>query len=549
MSGLQTSVLTDLLIDSARVYYEYLDNHGLGVEKIRMRSFIFEGQRLSIALGQKLFNTEGLLLRCKGRDYFVNDEDEIALVSYDEQKQILILEFQISTKDFKEFELLSDLKFLVKNVEKFFEHHSISLPYQSPLPLCVEEIPKERLSQEQMQAMKVIFSSPLSYIWGAPGSGKTQRVLFESLLWLIQRNQKIALLAPTNNALELALKTIIKKSDDLGLDRSLFLRLGVPSAEFLSLYPESCDGSVLQKKQLSLFNFGEAKDRIEQARVIAMTLDGFIRKYQTLKVKFDHIFLDECGFAPLAKVCALCANPSPLTMLGDHKQLMPVCEIPKKEIQSHPQAQLWNRSGLFLETFFKLGGEMFAHSLLDFEHTKIAILKHTYRYGDNLARILDDFIYQNGLRGREEKNEIYVIDSGGLGMQTPLEHTSLAEAQAIREHHRSFGKDYAIITPFVKQRQLLIQNGIHYEKVFTIHGSQGQEFENVIFSPVTLHYHLTDSRNPLALQALNVAISRVKKRLIFVCDVKFWKSHPNQLLSVILNHASTWNAMDPYGTH
>lgn len=546
MSRLQAPVLTDLLIDSARFYYEYLDHHGLGVEKIRMRSFAFEGQKLYIALGQKLFNTEGLLLRCKGRDYYVNDEDEIAFVSYDEQKQVLILEFLINPKDFKEFELLSDLKFLIKNVEKFFENHTLSLPHQSPLSFSIQEIPKERLSQEQMRAMEVIFSSPLSYIWGAPGSGKTQRVLFESLLWLIQRNQKIALIAPTNNALELALKTIIKKSDDLGLDRHLFLRLGVPSAEFLNLYPESCDGSVLQKKQLSLFNFGGAKDRIEQAKVIAMTLDGFIRKYQTLKVKFDHIFLDECGFAPLAKVCALCANPSPLTMLGDHKQLMPVCEIPKKEIQKYPQTQLWNQSGLFLEAFFKLGENMFAHASPVFEHTKTAILKQTYRYGDNLARILDHFIYQNGLRGREEKNEIYVIDCGGSN--PPFEHTNFKEVEAIKKYHRSFGADYAVITPFVKQRQLLIQNGIHYERVFTIHGSQGQEFENVVFSPVTLHYHLTDSRNPLALQALNVAISRVKKRLIFVCDVNFWKSHPSQFLSVILKYANEWKVMD-YGTH
>lgn len=549
MSRLQASDLTDLLIDSARVYYRYLDDRGLGVEKIRVRSFAFEGQKLYITLGQKLFNTEGLLLRCKGRDYFVNDEDGIAFVSYDEQKQILILDFLIDSKDFKEFELMSDLKFLVKNVERFFETYSIALPDRFPLTLDIKEIPEERLSQEQMQAMEVIFNSPLSYVWGAPGSGKTQRVLFESLLWLIKRNQKVALIAPTNNALELALKTIIKKSDDLGLDRHLFLRLGVPSAEFLGLYPESCDASILQKKQVSLFNFGEAKDRVDQARVIAMTLDGFIRKYQTLKIKFDHIFLDECGVAPLAKVCALCANPSPLTMLGDHKQLMPVCEIPKKEMQNHPQAQLWNQSALSLETFFKLGEKILTQPLLNFEHTKIAILKHTYRYGDNLARTLDHFIYQNGLRGKEEKNEIYVIDCSGLGIQTPFEHTNLAEVEAIKKYHHSFGLDYAIITPFVKQRQLLIQNGLYYEKVFTIHGSQGQEFENVIFSPVTLHYHLTDSNNPLALQALNVAISRVKKRLIFACDVNFWKRYPNQLISVILNNASKWQAVDTHGTH
>lgn len=543
MLGLQTATLERSLSASAKAYYLYLESNNLGVEKIRVRSFKFQSQKLHISLGQKLHNLDGLFLRCKGRDFLIDDE-EIELVSYDEQKLSLILEFSISTRGFDDFELLSDLKFLVKNVEKFFENHSISLPSKMPLPLDRSDISQERLNDEQALAMDVIFASPLSYVWGAPGSGKTQRVLFESLAWLLRHDKKVALIAPTNNALELALKTLIKKGDDLGLDRYLFLRLGVPSAEFLALYPESCDASILKKKQLSLLSYG--RDRMDQARVFAMTLDGFIAKYPSLKTKFDHIFLDECGFSSLPKVCALCANPSPITMLGDHKQLSPICEISSKELQKHPEIQLWNRSALFLEAFFKFGNEMLTHLRLSFDCTKVVTLKYTYRYGDNLAKVLDTFIYRNGLRGVKNHNEIYVIDCGGrLDPSDP--HTNPREVEAIKFYLRSFGLDYAIITPFIKQRQMLIQNGVNYEKVFTIHGSQGQEFDSVIFSPVTLHYHLTDSKNPSALQALNVAISRVKRHLILVCDVKFWQAHPDQLLSVLLKSARPWR--DEYGTH
>lgn len=533
------------LIDSAQIYYDYLDQNGLGVEKIRIKSFHFENQRLYIFLAQKLFSTDSLLLRCGGKDFYISDEDEIILLSYDEQKQILLLEFAIPIEDLKEFELLSDLKFLVMNVKNFFSSFDISLPSQLPQSIENDEIPFERLSKYQAQALRMIFSSPLSYVWGAPGSGKTQRVLFEALLYLIKKAKKVALIAPTNNALELALKTIIKKADELNLDRSLFLRLGVPSVEFLTLYPESCDTSALDQKQLSLFSYKNPKERLSEARVIAMTLDGFIKRYEGLKIHFDHIFLDECGFAPLSKVCALCANPSPLTMLGDHKQLMPVCEMPSQELEKYPQAKLWNLSALFLEAFFEFGEGVFERRQLQLKYTKTTSLKQTYRYGDNLAQILDRFIYKNGLKGVENKSELYfvdcsVFDGEGLRGEIHLGHTNPKEVQAIKTLISSIDGEYAIITPFVKQRQLLIHNGMSYEKVFTIHGSQGQEFDCVIFSPVALHYHLTDSNNPLALQALNVAISRVKKRLIIVCDVLFWKGLSNQFLSEILREAKEW---------
>lgn len=537
--------MRDLLLSSTQAYYDYLEKNGLGVEKISVKSFHFEGQQLFIFLSQKIFSTDSLLLRCGGKDFYIGDEDEILLLSHDEQKQILILEFLISTKDFKEFELLSDLKFLVKNVEEFFRHHLPALPSQKPCVLPEEKIPKERLNDEQIRAMKAIFSSSLTYVWGVPGSGKTQKVLFESLLFLIQEDKKVALIAPTNNALELALKNVIKKADELGLARDLFLRLGVPSAEFLALYPESCDTGALNKKQLSLFAYGSQKERLEQARVVAMTLDGFIKKYGSLKIKFDHLFLDECGFAPLIKVCALCANPAPLSMLGDHKQLMPVCEMPPKELAQKPEARLWNLSALFLESFFEEKEGVLSQKRLNLQYTKTTILRRTYRYGDNLARILDEFIYHNGLKGEERGSEIYVLDCAkfeakNLRGEIHPNHTQAKEVEAIKRSLYSFGADYAIITPFVKQRQLLIQNGISYEKVFTIHGSQGQEFDNIVFSPVALNYHLTDSTNPLALQALNVAISRVKKRLIFVCDRQYWQSYPHQFLSILLQYAKEW---------
>ena len=93
-----------------------------------------------------------------------------------------------------------------------------------------------------------------------------------------------------------------------------------------------------------------------------------------------------------------------------------------------------------------------------------------------------------------------------------------------------------IITPFVRQKKE-IARALPSAEVSTIHGSQGREWDSVIFSPVGLHYHLTDSTQINALFGLNVAISRIKKQLFIVCDRSFWQSKPTQFLSKLLQQA------------
>ncbi|ANV98509.1 hypothetical protein BBW65_06750 [Helicobacter enhydrae] len=541
----------ELLIHSAQEYYQYLQDNQLGVEELRIKSKIPTLAGITIYLGQKIFGLDGLLVRFMQQDYAIGEEESIKVETYDEKGAILVLhiaEAQLLEQihqNAHQLTLITDLKFLVANTRDFFAHFAIHLPSTPQQPLTPEELPTDRLSIEQQKAIGKIFSAPLSYIWGAPGTGKTQRVLFESVLILIKRQKKIAIIAPTNHALEQALKTIIKKADDLQISRNLFLRFGIPSLEFLSHFPEVCDSGSIRQDQLSLFTYNNSKDRIKEAKVFAMTLDGFIKRYANLKCQFDHIFLDECAFAPLIKAVSLCANSSPITMLGDHKQLMPVCEASPKDLELHPKIKLWNLNALFLETLFTHNqDEILNQKQLHFQHTQTSILRHTYRYGKNLAQILNDYIYHNKLSG-EGHSQIWLCDTArfldtqelSAANTPPSKHTNPQEALAVKKLLHKLRGDYAIITPFVKQRQLLIQHSVHYERIFTIHKSQGQEFDCVIFSPVQLHYHLTDSANPQALNALNVAISRVKKHLILVCDAKQWQQMPQQFITALINEA------------
>lgn len=551
------SELKERLCNGAKAYYAYLLEHNLGLSEIPISSSALQESALVLSLRGNVADMDlklsgTLILELDSTHYMVGEEQSIELQYYDERQKIVYLTLdstliQSVKKNLKKLRLFSDLKFLVKNVEEFFENFGDRLRLPTILSAHIESsatIPT--LSGEQNQALKVVLSEPLSYVWGPPGSGKTQKVLFEALLHYMKQGKRVAVVTSTNNALEQVLITLIKRFDELGLDRSSILRLGTPTMSYMNAYWQTCDPSLLQQKgSTNLFNFQDTlKTRLKTACVVGVTLDGFIKRYESLELSFSHIFLDECAYAPLIKTCALCVEGTPLAFFGDHKQLSPVCEMPKTALmqKENENAFVWNLSALFLESFFS-GGEP-KHLAQEYEksgeippyrQTRCVNLSYTHRYGDNLAQILDRYVYHIGLRGKDEPMEIFAIDSGvKQEIETQISQNEVGVCEILSLKLKA--SEYAIITPFVKQRQRLAYK-IPRDRIFTIHGSQGQEFDNVVFSPVSLHYHLTNSHQTHALYALNVAISRVKKRLFIVCDYAFWRRQQGQLLSAILQQA------------
>lgn len=539
-------------------YYQFLEREGKGLEEIPILGLAKSSAGIALKIRPRVLSTENLLLRLGENEWRIG-EDEVAALSLDEKHGILELaceeELARLWLEGKGLKLFSDLKFLVKNVERFYLEQTPRFP---PAPRILPPPPPPRLSLEQQEAVAMLFSEPLSYVWGAPGTGKTRAVLFESLLHTLSQGTRAILVAPTNNALEQALFALLPQFDELGMERGNVLRLGTPSARFLESYPEVCDPLNVKKETMSLFDFEARKSpkaRLEEALVIAMTVDNFIKRFETLPLAGQrHIFLDEAAFTPLIKALALLTLDAPLTMLGDHKQLPPVCEMPEAELglAENRALEVWRRSALYAEDYLARGEESFKtplHTLPPLSRTKLAPLRQSHRYGENLTRLLDRYLYQVGLRGLEESTELLYIDSGARS--EGKEYRSLEEARAMKGLIRELlesGADFGVITPFVSQRRQILEEIPELrgrERVMTIHGSQGQEFESVIFSPVCLHYHLTNSKNPSALQALNVALSRAKKRIIIVCDYRFWIGQRGQFLGEILRESQPWRYNTP----
>lgn len=601
------------LIHSALSYYEYLSAHNLGLDSVRIVRYEFKDEILSLQLSKRLFSQDSLILELAPKEIFELDTN--ADLDYDEDSLTLKIapNFELLSalqKHLKQkgasLSLYSDLKFLVKNVANYYEKNKDSLQLPTKAPLKYDEQIPNYLNTEQKRALEMIFKHPLSYVWGPPGSGKTQVVLFEALYFYAKKGVKTCVLAPTNSALEQIFTTLLEHFKKMDFELHNLLRLGLPTQRFLSLYPECCDSNAIKKTQASLFNQPlSLKARLKEALIIGLTLDGFIKRAENLGIEFAHYFLDECAFAPLAKACALCVGNVPITLFGDHKQLMPICEIPTNDLKARPEVNLWNLSALFMEELFgaqdlqkgvnsnsesnarngqneaqkeqaqentgfesssksnfESGFESSPKSSAPFNYfealslkqptqnpklSHIASLNFTHRYGDNLARLLDSYIYHNGLRGQERVIGIYCIDSGRKSeADSNFSANEVRATQILYQHLLRRAKDsknaplhntLAVITPFVKQRKEL-QRHLGSLEVLTIHGSQGREWDNVIFSPVSLHYYLTDSKQTNALYGLNVAISRIKKNLFIVCDLSFWQSQPNQFLHKLLSQAT-----------
>ena len=103
-------------------------------------------------------------------------------------------------------------------------------------------------SADQARAIQGSLSEPFTYVWGAPGTGKTQFVLARSVLAYIRAGQRILVTAPTNNAVEQTLYGILPVLEEAGLDyNKLVIRLGTANVDFLSRYPGVCEDSGYSK--------------------------------------------------------------------------------------------------------------------------------------------------------------------------------------------------------------------------------------------------------------------------------------------------------------
>ena len=249
--------------------------------------------------------------------------------------------------------------------------------------------------------------------------------------------------------------------------------------------------SMLQAQKAALDTALAAKTA--DCRILAATIDTCIGRLlpDDALSRFSHVFLDEAGYCSLVKAAALTAYHCPLTFLGDHMQLPPVCEMNDQSIAANPAVSVWAQSALFVED--ALSGRDTAsvylnHHPASFQQMRKYDLVHTYRFGESLAAVLAKNVYSAQFHGNPESDtEIFYIHASKQCHEK--NRTNLGEQIAIQRYLETHANEnIGVITPYRNQREILTKAvkkiGLSPETVLTVHGAQGREWDTVLFSVV-----------------------------------------------------------------
>ncbi len=679
-SPVEPSEIREMCLKSADDMLAYSELFGANESVVKARDYFVSGSgTVIIQLESGLADPSGISLRVGG-DVFGPACTEVEFV--DPGSKTIGIRFTQGNlgaifEGHPEVEVVSDLSFLIRQTRDYFDRYGeVGFPRGTAAVMSSEvRFPAGMTPTDgQKGAVRTILGSGFSYVWGAPGTGKTQMVLATALMAFVSRRRRVAVIAPTNNAVEQVIRGLVAAiSSDPVFSGMIdpcrdIARLGIPSKAFLRDFPGMCEhrasesakaderryagllSEILDCRRMErargqiLACMGHLEDSESEAAAACaraalgvlegssfgpmsaalgvLDPEGISRAYreyastehpvmdigyydsysdaeiesmiaecgkvpegsadplealivactpQTYMSRFrpngsngdkpefavEHIFFDEAGYSNCLMSLALLANGVPMTLLGDHKQLPPVCTVDDQELRAYIKRGgfmqygfLWSQSALFTESIIRGSPRDIKNAFIAledpvFEFTGRADLVESHRFGGNLAEILDRYVYRNGIRGLGGSPlEIVVID---VKCPPRDKRVNRPEAEAIGAFLESTDPgEFCILSPYRTQvdtlRKVLPQ---HDESIMTVHKSQGREWDTVILSvqdgegcnrEVPLRF--TSSGGEPGIKVVNTAVSRAKKRLVVVCDYDFWHVRTDELVGGLVSEDS-----------
>ncbi len=242
-------------VRSSEIYLKYLEeNKEAGKGMLRARVWGIQGTMLDsnlvLMVDKEIRYPEEMTIRVGGTVYENTDENKQFVIQSADKRKITITptpqlaEHIVQAMQAKEEVFAEiDLTFLVRRVKEWYEKHGdkVALPTMRPECSLVTDNPIA-LSDSQCDCAEKAIGSPLAYIWGAPGTGKTKHVLASCVCSYIRAGKKVVLVAPTNNALEQSLSGLLWALTDAGIiPDGKVLRLGLPGERFKLMWPNVCE--------------------------------------------------------------------------------------------------------------------------------------------------------------------------------------------------------------------------------------------------------------------------------------------------------------------
>lgn len=267
---MDSKIIKSMFEKSANDLLKYnMGNRGQANAVVGVDSYTFVGtNNLLLSLEDGIEDSIGAFL-CIDEFEIVLGKDSVSYTFYDRNSKTLGVEIvapsmaTLIADQHPTLHLEFDLRFLVENARDYYAEFGEMIGYPEKCPTFPDsEIvfpAKFSPSEQQRAAVRTILNSRLSYVWGAPGTGKTQMVLATAIMAYLRRGSRIAIIAPTNNSVEQVLRGIIGVIDSdehfkkmVNLERDI-ARIGTATEQFIEDYPQLCEiqsiGGLISKKR------------------------------------------------------------------------------------------------------------------------------------------------------------------------------------------------------------------------------------------------------------------------------------------------------------
>lgn len=242
-------------------------------------------------------------------------------------------------------------------------------------------------------------------------------------------------------------------------------------------------------------------------------------KLGSAKPQFDLVIMDESGQCIVATSLIPIVRGSNLLLVGDTNQLQPVTVI-----EENVNDDLVEQFGINKEYDY-IHNSILSTMLRKDRNSKNILLSYHYRCGNKIANFVNQRFYEEQLKllNNNPGDLIYynVKNTFNPGARNSYKEEAFQIAKIIKEKGY---KDVGIITPFVKQAELineyLTKIGVTDVKAGTIHTLQGSEKSVIIMSAAlsirTAQKTMDWIKNNHEL--INVAVTRAKEKFVFVGD-------------------------------
>lgn len=461
----------------------------------------------------------------------------------------------------------------------------------------------KQLNEFQVGAARSVVKKPVSFVWGPPGTGKTQTLAFAAAN-LVALGEKVLIISNTNIAVDVALqKTLEYLQEENEYFEGKFVRFGIPRLPELEDFPWSLPQYVARDKNPGLYAtiekietdirsvmtrmrnprskrglnqeklsnlreqlyglreeaYGKESKIVQQASLVGCTAAKAAIASQVFSRRFDTVLIDEASmlYVPYVAYAAALAKKR-VAIFGDFMQIPPITQSSTRVINILSK-------DIFRETKM--------HRYMTKEHPRLSTLEIQYRMQLAIMELINDRIYAGKLKASQQikstepkQEPVVFYDTSGLNSKAFREATSNSRVNIFSgitaidlavDALKRGAKTVGIITPYRAQARFLrgVLNSMNLDSAVisaaTVHTFQGNERDVIVFdfvddNPLPLGVLLSTYEREDAddisegERLLNVAMTRAKKRLLFVGNFEYLskRSSEGSLLRFVLGKLS-----------